>query len=91
MPWDDGKILNYAGSGLLINRLLVPRSEIGPLSKTNENVVTNLQARYPMSIKDWGADEVRKHARFYFELFRDELLIDLGFESADDLNAKVQL
>jgi hypothetical protein len=87
MPWEEGKIHNYAGSGLIINRLLADKKELGSLSQKTESVVDLLQEKYPMSLIEWGAEQVRKHNHFYFELFANAILSDLGYLTVDELNS----
>jgi len=87
LPWNDVKVKNFAGSGLIMNRLLVGKDQLGSLSQKIETEVDRLQAMFPLSLSNWNPDQVRERGRFYFELFRDELLSDLGFDSILEFNA----
>lgn len=70
-----------------MNRLLVGKDQLGSLSQKIETEVDRLQAMFPLSLSNWNPDQVRERGRFYFELFRDELLSDLGFDSILEFNA----
>ena len=78
LPSDDEKKRNFLSSGLIVNRMLLSKEELGPLPKRIDEVVTAFQSKYPLSLSKWGEEEVELRQKLCFNLFKEALLDDLG-------------
>jgi hypothetical protein len=81
LPSDNDKKRNFSSSGLIANRMLLTKDEMGPLPKRIDEVVTHFQSDYPMSLSKWGEEEVNLRQKLCFNLFKEALLEDLGISN----------
>lgn len=77
LPSDEDKIRNFSGAGLWVNRLLIPISD-QILPKRAESGLEELQVKYPAVLTTWGKESIEIRQKLYFDLFKEELMKDLG-------------
>ena len=82
LPWEDTKLINFASSELLINRLLAPPSLWTNQQDSVYQRSIELQNQYSQIASEWGEKQIDERARFYWDVLVAEIKENLNIRSS---------
>ena len=81
LPWEDTKLINFASSELLVNRLLAPPSLWTNQQDSVYQRSIELQNQYSQIASEWGERQIDERARFYWDVLVAEIKENLSIRS----------
>lgn len=81
LPWENTKLVNFASSELLINRLLAPSSLWTNQQDSVYQQSIELQAKYSQIASEWGEKQIDDRATFYWDVLVGEMKQNLNIRN----------
>lgn len=82
LPHEDGKLRNFLGSHLYLNKLLIPVDRLeSSVSPKQFEIFKSEKQHFPHSLSDWGAVAIQARTDYLVKTFRSVIERDLGIES----------
>jgi len=81
LPWEDTKLINFASSELLINRMLAPAHLWTSQQDSVYERSIELQNQYSQVASEWGEKQIDERARFYWDILVGEIKENLDIRN----------
>lgn len=82
LPSEEGKLRNFLGSNLFLNKLLSPADRLeNSVSPKQLEVFRAEKQHFSYSLSDWGAEAIRARTDYLVKTFKQIIERDLGIDS----------
>ena len=81
LPWEDTKLLNFAHSELLVNRLLAPSNMWANQQDVVYQQSIDFQNKYDQVALVWGEKQIDQRAQFYWDVLVADIKENLNIQN----------
>jgi hypothetical protein len=81
LPWENTKLVNFASSELLVNRLLAPSTMWTNQQDSVYQKSIELQSKYSQVASEWGEKQINERATFYWDVLVAEMKENLNIRN----------